>query len=195
MFPTVQQAQQLLNQAHSCNPGPWADHSRVAAHCAQKIAGRCAMDPEKAQVLGLLHDIGRKFGTRHLGHVVDGYRYMLELGYPDVARICLTHSFSGSGLAGYIGRIDITDAEMTLLTDALAAAVPDEYDLLIRLCDALAGPRSVVDLRARMEDVARRYGCDYPQEKREYIFWLKAHFEAVAGDDNYKIVEKDSFSL
>lgn len=26
------------------------------------------MDAEKAYILGLLHDIGRKFGTRHLGH-------------------------------------------------------------------------------------------------------------------------------
>jgi HD superfamily phosphohydrolase YqeK len=50
----------------SCNPGPWGNHSRTAAHCAEKIAKYSGMDSEKAYVLGLLHDIGRKFGKRHL---------------------------------------------------------------------------------------------------------------------------------
>ena len=52
------------------------------------------MDAEKAYVLGLLHDIGRKFGVRHLGHVSDGYRFMMSLGYDEAAKICLTHSFN-----------------------------------------------------------------------------------------------------
>lgn len=49
-----------------------------------KIASECEdMDATKAYILGLLHDIGRKFGTRHLGHVYDGYKYMLSLGYDE----------------------------------------------------------------------------------------------------------------
>lgn len=59
----------------------------------RKIASACGdMDVEKAYILGLLHDIGRKFGVRHLGHVYDGYVYMKSLGYDEVAKICLTHS-------------------------------------------------------------------------------------------------------
>ena len=41
------------------------------------------MGAEKAYVLGLLHDIGRKFGVRHLGHVSDGYAYMMCPGLFD----------------------------------------------------------------------------------------------------------------
>lgn len=82
MLPTKEQAEKLLREAEICNPGPWGNHSRTAAHCAERIAFYCDdMDSEKAYVLGLLHDIGRKFGTRHLGHVSDGYSYMMSLGY------------------------------------------------------------------------------------------------------------------
>ena len=41
---------------------PWGEHCLTAAHCAEKIASACGdMDVEKAYILGLLHDIGRKF--------------------------------------------------------------------------------------------------------------------------------------
>ena len=73
MLPTREEAERILAEAGKYNPGPWVNHSRVAAHCAEKIAEKCEdIDPEKAYIVGLLHDIGRKFGTRHLGHVSDG---------------------------------------------------------------------------------------------------------------------------
>mgnify|MGYP002508207664 CR=1 FL=1 len=77
----------ILSSQHMGN------HSRNVAFCASKIAEACGMNKEKAYILGLLHDIGRKFGIKHLGHVYDGYKYMLSLGYTQVAKICLTHSF------------------------------------------------------------------------------------------------------
>ena len=51
MFPTKQQAEELLKEAEKRNPGPWGNHSRTAAHCAERIAFYCAdMDAEKAYV-------------------------------------------------------------------------------------------------------------------------------------------------
>ena len=95
MIPSREKAEQLLQEGLQKNPGPWGDHSKTAAHCAEKIAAACGdLDPEKAYVLGLLHDIGRTFGVRHLGHVSDGYSYMKKLGYDEVAKVCLTHSFA-----------------------------------------------------------------------------------------------------
>jgi len=109
-YPTRTVAQDLLAEAEERNPGPWGNHSRTVAHCAEKIALACDdMDSEKAYVLGLLHDIGRRFGVRHLGHVSDGYSYMRELGYEDVARICLTHSFHNQSTDEYIGKFDTSD--------------------------------------------------------------------------------------
>ena len=72
MYPTREKAEKILREAETCNSGPWGDHSRTAAHCAEKIAMYSGLDPDKAYVLGLLHDIGRKFGKRHLGLVSDG---------------------------------------------------------------------------------------------------------------------------
>lgn len=74
MIPTRTEAERLLLEAESCNPGPWGNHSRIVARCAEKIAEACdGLDSEKAYILGLLHDIGRRFGAGHLRHVSDGY--------------------------------------------------------------------------------------------------------------------------
>ncbi|HJB91160.1 MAG TPA: HD domain-containing protein [Candidatus Eisenbergiella merdigallinarum] len=189
MYPEREEAERLLEEAWGCNPGPWADHSRVTAACAERIAGACGMDPAKAYALGLLHDIGRKFGIKHLGHVYDGYRYMKELGYDEAAKICLTHSFSVPDLETYVGRFDISPKQQEELKDVLAETEYDEYDRLIQLCDCLAGPDGVVDMEARMEDVRERYGS-YPEEKRRKNLELRGEFEARAGRDIYELVGK-----
>lgn len=105
MLPTREEALKLIRDGLLFNPGPWGKHCLTAAHCAEKIASACGdMDVEKAYILGLLHDIGRKFGVRHLGHVYDGYVYMKSLGYDEVAKICLTHSFNNHTIDEYIGK-------------------------------------------------------------------------------------------
>lgn len=192
MIPTREEALALLAEAEPHNPGPWGDHSRTAAHCAEKIAAACGLDPDKAFVLGLLHDIGRRFGKRHLGHVSDGYTYMMELGYDEVARICLSHSFNDQSLESYIGHRDTTPEETALIETNLAAMVYDEYDRLIQLCDSLADASGVVDIEERMNDVKRRYGS-YPQDKWDNNLALKAHFEQLARRSIYEVVEKDRF--
>ena len=192
MIPTREEALALLAEAEPHNPGPWGDHSRTAAHCAEKIAAACGLDPDKAFVLGLLHDIGRRFGKRHLGHVSDGYSYMMELGYDEVARICPSHSFNDQSLESYIGHRDTTPEETALIETNLAAMVYDEYDRLIQLCDSLADASGVVDIEERMNDVKRRYGS-YPQDKWDNNLALKAHFEQLARRSIYEVVEKDRF--
>lgn len=193
MIPTREVAEKLLAEAEKCNPGPWGNHSRTTAHCAEKIAQLCDdMDANKAYILGLLHDIGRKFGVRHLGHVSDGYTYMMKLGYDEAAKICLTHSFNNQSLNEYIGKIDTTAEEYELIESQLQAVVFDEYDRLIQLCDALAGAEEVLDIELRMEDVKQRYGS-YPKEKWDRNIELKKHFENKSGKNIYELVEKDSF--
>lgn len=193
MLPTREEAEKLLIEAEGCNPGPWGNHSRVVAHCAEKIAQECGdMDSDKAYILGLLHDIGRKFGVRHLGHVSDGYSYMMSLGYDEAAKICLTHSFNSQTTDEYIGKFDTSEEELNMIQDALKTVVMDEYDRLIQLCDSLAGAEGVLDIEERMEDVKRRYGS-YPQNKWDGNLKLKEHFEEKMGRDIYVVVEKDSF--
>lgn len=195
MLPTRGQSELLLKEAERCNPGPWGNHSRVAAHCAEKIAAACEnMDPEKSYILGLLHDIGRKFGVRHLGHVSDGYSYMLSMGYDEVAKICLTHSFNNQTTDEYIGKFDTTAEELQLIQEELAKIAMDDYDRLIQLCDSLAGAEGVMDIEERMGDVKRRYGS-YPQDKWNRNLALKDYFEGKMGKDIYDVVDKENFRL
>lgn len=85
-----------------------------------KIAAACGdLDSEKAYVLGLLHDIGRTFGVRHLGHVSDGYSYMKKIGCDEVAKVCLTHSFATQTLEEYIGKYDVSEEELSLIQTEL----------------------------------------------------------------------------
>ncbi len=192
MIPTRQEAERLLREAEKCNPGPWGNHSRVAARCAEKIAEACdGMDPGKAYILGLLHDIGRKFGTRNLGHVSDGYSYMMSLGYDEAARICLTHSFNNLTTDEYIGKFDTTEEELELIRSELGKAAVDDYDRLIQLCDAIAGSEGVMSMEDRMNDVKRRYGS-YPQAKWDSNLRLKAYFEGKAHRKICELTGNDS---
>ena len=193
-YPSATEAEALLADAEQRNPGPWGNHSRITARCAERIARYSGLCPEKAYVLGLLHDIGRRFGKRHLGHVSDGYSYMAGLGYPDAARICLTHSFNGMRIGDYVGNFDTTEEETELIRRKLREAVPDDYDLLIQLCDAISGADRVVDMEERMADVKRRYGR-YGREKWNRNLALKALFETRMGLNLYEAVEKDSLRL
>lgn len=190
MLPSRTEAERLLRGAELCNPGPWGGHSRVAAACAGVIARACGdLDPEKAYVLGLLHDIGRKFGVSTLRHVTDGWRYLNELGYDEAARVCLTHSFQTGALTDYVGAYDVSPDELSFLRTQLQTLRMDEYDRLIQLCDSIAGAQGVMDMEARMDDVARRYGS-YPQHKREANRALRKHFEAKMGADLYETTKQ-----
>ena len=115
-------------------------------------------------------------------------RVVMELGYDEAARICLTHSFSKPDIHVYIGNFDITEEEQKIVEDALAEVTYDEYDKLIQLCDCLASAEGVVDIEKRMEDVKNRYGS-YPQEKWDANMGLLQYFSEKAGQDIYQVVE------
>ena len=112
---------------------------------------------------------------------------MLELGYDEVARICLSHSFSIQRIEDYVGNIDVTEEEWAELKVALDSMNYDDYDLLIQLCDSMAGAEGIVSMEERMGDVKRRYGA-YPQDKWDRNLELKRIFSEKAGKDIYKIV-------
>ena len=188
MLPTREEAEMLLTDAEKRNPGQWKDHSEYVALCARRIAAECKeLDADKAYICGLLHDVGRKFGVQHMGHIYDGWKYMIELGYDEVARICLSHSFSIQRFEDYVGNKDITEEEQDELKKALDSMTYDDYDLLIQLCDSMAGADGIVPMEERMGDVKRRYGA-YPQDKWDRNLELKRIFSEKAGKDIYEIV-------
>lgn len=191
---TIPMAEMILEEAFSCNPGPWKQHSEYVAECAKMIAGECGeLDPEKACVLGLLHDIGRRFGVSCLAHVYDGYHYLMELGFGDAARIALTHSFNLGRIEDYIGKFDISEEKQAELISLLAGISFNDYDYLIQLCDSIAKADGIVSLEERMNDVKKRYGY-YPQEKWDRNIELKQYFENKMRKDLYQAVNADMAS-
>ena len=185
-----QTAESALKEASESNPGAWIAHSRYVAMACENIALHCEqLSAEKAYLFGLLHDIGRKFGVRHMGHVSDGYSYMMSLGYDEAAKICLTHSFNNQTTDDYIGNFDTTKEELDMIRNALKSVSMDEYDRLIQLCDFIAGAEGVMDIEERMGDVRSRYG-GYPQEKWDKNLEIKKHFEEKMGKDIYTVEER-----
>ncbi len=189
MLPSCEEAKKILKDSEPLNPGPWGNHCRLVALCAEKIAAAVGLDENKAYVCGLLHDIGRRFGVRHLGHVTDGYFYMMSLGFDEVAKICLTHSFPCNSIDDYIGNFDITSEELNLLQEKLKSVEFDDYDRLIQLCDSLAGGEFIMTIEERMNDVKNRYGF-YPKAKWNKNLEIKDYFEEKLGKDIYSVIKK-----
>lgn len=189
MLPDRTTAMELLEASYFMNPGPWKAHSIVTAECARRIAKRCpGMDAERAYILGLLHDIGRRFGVTYLKHVLDGYRFLMEMGYDEAARACLTHSFSLKTLDEYIGERDVPEEDLNLIAGLLKEYVYDDYDRLIQLCDSIAMADGPVDIEIRMQDVKDRYGA-YPIDKWNKNIELKGYFEQKAGSKLEEILK------
>ena len=104
MYPDRKTAERELEIAGKLNPGPWTKHSENVAKAAEIIAEKCGGNPEKAYVVGLLHDIGRRTGIAAVRHIIDGYDFATENGWDEVARVCLTHSFPVKDIDADIGK-------------------------------------------------------------------------------------------
>ncbi|MEN6409799.1 MAG: HD domain-containing protein [Anaerolineaceae bacterium] len=189
-FPAPLEAEALLDEATAHNPGAWVEHSRFAGQAARAIAAHTGdLDPDAAYAFGTLHDIGRRSGVYHLRHVMDGYRYLLELGYPEAARIAITHSFPLPNLDAYIGDFDCSAEDIAFLRHFLKTVEYTRYDRLIQLCDALAAPTGFCLVEQRMVDVALRYGTNaFMMDKWKAIFDLKEGFETSIGCSIYSVL-------
>ncbi|MBU0482784.1 MAG: HD domain-containing protein [Chloroflexota bacterium] len=190
-IPTLQQAEAYLAEAETLNPGPWTDHSRHAAIAAAAIA-QChpELDPGTAYILGLLHDIGRREGITDMRHALDGYNFMLGEGYPDAARICMTHSFPIPKIEAFAGGWGhCSEADLDFVRRYLAEVEFTPYDRLIQLCDTLALPSGTCLMEKRFVDVVMRYGFnDYTLEKWRAFIAIQQEFDAAIGRSIYSVL-------
>lgn len=187
---TIEQAKKELEIAVQNNPGPWEQHSLVTADNARRIAEKVpGMDPEKAYVMGLLHDIGRRVGVTGLRHVIDGYDYLMSLGQPELAAICLTHSYASPNAEYFEGKHDCAPEQMAFIQHFLESHENDDYDKLIQLCDAISLPEGACIMEKRFVDVALRYGVqNYTLERWRSYIRLKRHFDTLCGSDIYTLL-------
>ena len=172
------------------NPGSWVQHSFFVAKAAESIAQHHpGLNPEIAFVLGYLHDIGRRAGVTDMRHVVDGYYFLKGKGFDDAARICITHVFPIKDICAVAGKWDCTEQELEFLKEYLSSIEFDDYDRLIKLCDAIALPSGFCLVEKRLVDVALRRGVnDYSVPRWEAYLNIQAGFEKVIGQSLYRVL-------
>lgn len=190
-----------LQYAAQMNPGPWEQHSISVANNACLIAKHVpSMDCDKAYVMGLMHDIGRREGVTGIRHIFDGYHYMMSMGETELARICLTHSFPIKDVKTFFGKYDCTQDHLDFLQTYLSVCEYDNYDLLVQLCDAISLPNGACIMEKRFVDVALRHGLpEFTLEKWKAFMRTKAHFDHLCGCNVYtllpNVLENSSVNL
>lgn len=188
MLPTTKQAEEELKIAGEMNPGPWVKHSEnvgiAARNIAEKIPG---MDPDKAYIVGLLHDIGRRVGIVDIPtHVYEGYKYCMARGWDEAARICMTHSYR---LMKDEFDYEPSSEQEKEIKEYILNTEADDYDKLIQICDSLATDYGFVILEKRFVDVTRRYGIMEGYIKGwDVSFKIKEDFEEKMGCSIYDVL-------
>ncbi|MDE6926259.1 MAG: HD domain-containing protein [Acetatifactor sp.] len=198
---TPTEADMELKAGAQLCPGPWEQHSRSVARNARLIAEKTGcMDCDKAYVMGLLHDIGRRAGIKGILHIFDGYDYMMSLGQEEIARICLTHSFPLKDVNTFFGKYDCSPEQKEFLREFLEHTEYDDYDILIQLCDAISLPKGACIMEKRLVDVALRHGLpDFTLDKWKAFMYTKKHFDELCGCSIYAflpgVLENSSVNL
>lgn len=188
MLPSIQEAEEELNIAGKLNPGPWVKHSinvgRAARYIAEKIPG---MDSDKAYIIGVLHDIGRRVGIVDIPtHVYEGYQYCMGKGWTEAAKICMTHSYI---LMDQYFDFEPDTVKENKIKNFIFECELDDYDKLIQLCDSLGCDYGFVILEKRFVDVTRRYGIvESYISGWERMFELKEYFEEKMGCSIYDVL-------
>ncbi len=191
-LPSRDEAEKLLIWATKQNAGPWTEHCRAVARAAETIAHKSSLDPDRAYVSGLLHDIGYygyHNGKGRTCHIYLGYELMLKKGYEKVARICLSHSFPHQDIRAYGGSdMNCTDKELAVITAFLSETTYNDYDKLIQLCDCLGTAQGICLMEKRMLDVSRRNGFDgFTVRRWDSFLALKDCFDKMCGTNIYNL--------
>jgi len=124
--------------------------AKIAEAIAKQTHG--AIDPDTAYSLGLLHDIGRiKDETvTHIPHGIEGFNYLTQIGYKDVAPICLTHNFIDK---------DIKKSDFPTYSDELFADTKEylstieynDYDRIIQIADLFSRGKDIMSIQQRLD--------------------------------------------
>jgi HD domain len=191
--PTVDQARAYLQEASDLNPGPWVRHIEYVAMAARAIAEHDPrLDPERAYVLGLLHDIGRRTGGPNVAdvrHLLDGFAFMRTEGFEGCARVCLTHSFPSpiKDVRAFASAWDCPTEERDFVQSYLNAVEYSAYDRLIQLCDALAQPTGFCLIEKRLVEVALRHGFnEFTLAKWRAYLGLRQEFDEATSTSVYR---------
>ena len=165
-------------------------HCCLVACCAEIIASRLDnIDCQKAYIFGLLHDYGkmvRDAENKEYFHGLTGYEEMIKLGYDEVARICLTHTFTKRDFK----YTEYNYPEMRKTKELLSKIDYNDYDRLIQLCDLLVVGMGFSKIKDRMIFIKDKYRVSNIQIKHLYrqALGLKNYFDRRCGCNIYRLL-------
>ena len=202
-YPSIVEAEKILQncidfrERLATSPN-YIPHCRMVSEFARKIAVFAGMDGDKAYVLGLLHDCGKrkKEQTDNIFHGQEGYDFLMSLGYPKAAQICMTHTFPDKNFN--VEEVGYPAQWMIKAKEILNGLEYDDYDRLIQLCDKMSAGASAVTVEERALAIKEFYakeGSDtYNVTDERYKALLKegqelkAYFDKLCGRDVYEII-------
>ena len=165
-------------------------HTTGVARFSERLAAHLKLNEEQAYVCGLLHDYGKRLNERQEDrfHGLIGYDDMLELGYPQAARICLTHSFIDKNFSN--DDFSYPDHWLNECRNLLKSIEYNEYDLIAQYCDLFFEGMEQTTLERRIAGIAARYNInDAQRQNLEYtVFKLKKQIDKLCDCDSYKIL-------
>ena len=167
-------------------------HTKGIAESCEIIAKQIAgLNTEKAYVLGLLHDYGKKYPEKELGgfHGRYGYEEMKQMGFPDVARVCLTHSFYSSDFNKENYK-NYSSKDLDWAKEKLKNIIFDDYDKLVQLCDMFFEGLNKVTFEKRFEGIMKRHNLSFENITNLYYYAEenKKYFDKKCGTDIYKLL-------
>ncbi len=179
-------AEKLMEEAKKLNDGAWIAHSCHVASLAEKIAFEAGMDSNKAYILGLLHDIGRRSGSMQARHAIEGFQFLTKIGFAEGARICMTHTFQYQDIEAIYDFWDCNDEEKKFAAEYLIKVTYNDYDKLIQLCDALSLANGYCYAERKMVSSVLKFGFkETTIPKWKAILELKEYFDKKINGDVY----------
>lgn len=164
----------------------WILHSIYVGLAARRIAHELNLDEDYALTIGYMHDIGRMI--KHIGHPVEGYKYLTSLGYPDIARYSITHSFINNIIPNTAGGGPKDKESYEYIDNYLDSIEVNIYDNIVQLCDLFCLETGFTTFEKRILDITKRKGI-YPNSNEHFksIMELKDKIEMMMGKKIYDL--------
>ena len=182
---TVEKAREMLEEARGKIPDDhWINHSICVGNSAGKIAEKLNLDVDYAKTLGYIHDIGKSVGE-FKEHVMNGYKYIKELGYDDeYANICLTHSYLNNDVYCTAGGIP---RDIPFRTEFVKNHEYTIYEKIINLCDLMCTDVNMTVDKRLIDIMSRRGAYENSQYHIKETYKLKQYIDKQLGFDVYDL--------
>lgn len=182
---TVEKAREMLEEARGKIPDDhWINHSICVGNSAGKIAEKLNLDVDYAKTLGYIHDIGKSVGE-FKEHVMNGYKYIKELGYDDeYANICLTHSYLNNDVYCTAGGIP---RDIPFRTEFIKNHEYTIYEKIINLCDLMCTDVNMTVDKRLIDIMSRRGAYENSQYHIKETYKLKKYIDEQLGFNVYDL--------